>query len=122
MPFIYHITPREDWLSARQAGEYRAASLNTEGFIHCSTENQVAAVANAFYPKQRGLLLLVIDSARLRAPLRWEAPANPSSPQAAPVAPQGMFPHIYGALNPDAVVDIYEFEPNTEGVFVFPAP
>ena len=31
-----------------------------------------------------------------------------------------LFPHLYGALNVDAVVETYEFVPGEDGLFVFP--
>ena len=45
MTLIYHITPRAAWQRAQQRGEYRAASLRREGFIHCSGRTQVVRVA-----------------------------------------------------------------------------
>ncbi len=117
---IYHIIPRSGWEVAQKKGEYRAESLDTEGFIHCSTEEQAAPVANAFYSAQSGLLLLVIDSEKLAAPLQWDPPAHPA-PESAPVSLQGKFPHIYGALNLDAVIETHEFEPDNNGLFTFPS-
>jgi uncharacterized protein (DUF952 family) len=38
---IYHITSKQEWVSAQEQGEYTAPSLQTEGFIHCSTAAQV---------------------------------------------------------------------------------
>ena len=46
---IYHITPLEEWERARAAGSYQANSLHSEGFIHCSTREQVIPTANRFY-------------------------------------------------------------------------
>jgi uncharacterized protein (DUF952 family) len=119
MSLIYHIIPSSDWKSAQEKGEYRAASLETEGFIHCSTAEQAAPVANAFYAAQKGLLLLVIDFEKLTSPLRWDPPAHPA-PESAPASLQGNFPHIYGALNLDAVIEVRAIEPNSEGIFSFP--
>ena len=121
MSLIYHIIPRTDWKKAQKKGEYRPASLDTEGFIHNSTEEQVAPVANAFYTGQKDLLLLVIDTEKLTAPLRWEAPAHPD-PEKAPPELHGKFPHLYGALNLDAVVEVLDFEPNSKGFFSFSPP
>ena len=42
---IYHITSRRAWREAQQRGDYRVASLETEGFIHCSTDAQILPVA-----------------------------------------------------------------------------
>ncbi len=119
MPLIYHITPRTDWDVAQQRGDYRPASLESEGFIHCSTDVQAAPVANAFYSGQTGLVLLVIDTEHLSAKLQWDPPAHPA-PEKAPAELRGKFPHIYGALNLEAVVDVLDFPPNEDGIFSFP--
>jgi uncharacterized protein (DUF952 family) len=113
---ILHLTSRDEWLQAEKAGEYRAPSLQTEGFIHCSTEKQVARVANSFYISRHGLVLLVIEPARLHPDLRWEPPAHPNPPADLPPS-DDLFPHIYGPINIDAVVRIVDYEPNAEGVF-----
>lgn len=111
---ILHITTRAAWEDAQAARVYRPASLTGEGFIHFSTLAQVTRVADAFYRGQPGLLLLVVDPARLRAPLRYEPPAeDPGSAE--------RFPHLYGPLNVDAVVRVVPFAPNADGSFSLPA-
>jgi len=114
---ILHITSRKEWLVAQTKGEYRAPSLETEGFIHCSTENQVIPVANAFYRGQNDLVVLVIDETRLKPQVKWEAP---SGPPAEGISPSDQFPHVYGPINVDAVVSVLDLEPDTEGIFNFP--
>lgn len=110
-PCIFHICQRADAEAALAAGSYRAASLATEGFIHLSQAHQVRPVLQAFYPDPRGLVLLVVDRSLLQAPLRFEAPASlpvvGSAP--APDASQS-FPHLYGPLNTDAVLDVLPVE------------
>ena len=108
MTLIYHITRRAAWQRALQRGEYRTPSLRTEGFIHCSGRTQVVRVANAFYRGRRNLVLLVVDPAEVQAPLRHERVDG------------GRFPHIYGPLNLDAVVQVVEFPPRADGTFAFP--
>ena len=110
MTYIFHITSREQWLAALQAGTYRGDTLDTEGFIHCSTDQQVVTVANARFRGRTDLILLKIDPGLLRAELKYE-----------PSEPGQLFPHIYGALNPDAVVDVVEFQPSSDGSFRMPA-
>lgn len=108
MALILHITPRSHWQNAQQNGVYRAESLETEGFIHCSTPAQVVATANAFFHGQTGLVLLCIESDRVQSELRYEAVQG------------DRYPHLYGALNLDAVTGAIDFEPNADGNFTLP--
>ena len=110
---IYHITSRSDWKKAQQAGQYTAPSLTQEGFIHASTGEQVTGTANLFYHGQHGQVLLVIDSERLLSELRFDVVSTHGAEQ--------RFPHIYGPLNLDAVVDALDFQPDTNGTFQFAA-
>lgn len=107
---ILHITTRADWDTAQHMGAYRAASLGTEGFIHCSALAQVVRTADRFYHGQQNLVLLVIDPAKLQADLRYEA------------ADHDLFPHIYGPLNFAAVIDVVPFPPQEDGTFALPKP
>ncbi len=108
MTAIFHIVSREAWAAAQAVGEYRGDTLATEGFIHCSRADQVAAVANAFYAGQAHLALLRIERERVAPEVRDE--------------PSGgdVFPHIYGPLNLDAVVEVLTFAPGADGRFVGP--
>lgn len=108
MTTILHICPRRDWERAEQAGEYAAASLASEGFIHCSTPEQVVKTANRFYRGRQDLVLLVIDAGRLAVPLKYEA------------ADADLFPHIYGPINLNAVVKTPNFLPDAGGAFPQP--
>ena len=116
---IYHISSRQSWDEARQRGDYRVESLEREGFIHCSTVTQVLPVAEQFYKGQSDILLLMIDPARLSAELKWEPPSGGTPPPGVPVGDP--FPHIYGSLNLDAVVNVYDLESNPDGTYKLPA-
>lgn len=110
---IYHITSRKAWREAQQRGDYRVESLSTEGFIHCSTNTQVLPVAEKYYPRQRNLLVLKIDPARLTAELKWEPPAEGAPP---PGVPEGeLFPHVYGPIDLDAIVQVFDLETDPDG-------
>ena len=88
----------EDWKKAKAKGSYEAPSLETEGFIHCSQQQQVKGVLDRYFKNKSGLLLLVLDTEKLRSPLKYElAPSI-----------QEEFPHIYGSINMDAVVEVKE--------------
>ena len=64
MTLIYHLVPRAIW-EARPEAAYTAASLASEGFIHCAYRDQVAWAANLFYAKEADLFILEIDAGRL---------------------------------------------------------
>ncbi len=117
---ILHITSRAEWKVAQERGEYIAPSLQTEGFIHCSTEGQVAHVANAFYRGQNDLVLLNIDETKLKPGLKWEAPAGPP---AAVISYSYLFPHIFGPIYIDAVASVLDFAADpASGTFSPPQP
>jgi uncharacterized protein (DUF952 family) len=116
---IYHITSRRAWRETMQRGEYRVESLEAEGFIHCSTEAQVLPVAEKYYPGQRGLLVLMIDPARLSSDLRWEPPSGGTPPPGVPAGE--LFPHVYGPINLDAIVKVFDLETNPDGKYIVPA-
>jgi uncharacterized protein (DUF952 family) len=71
---------------------------------------QVAPVANAFYKGQNGLVLLKLDEYRIKPPVKWEAPAGPP---AEGINESDLFPHIYGAINLDAIASVLDFEPDS---------
>lgn len=113
---ILHILRRHEWDLALRHGSYRPPSLDAEGFIHCSAIEQAIDTANLLFRGAADLLLLRIDETRLVAPLRFEAPATADDAR-----PNTRFPHIYGALNLDAVVDAIEFPCADDGSFELPA-
>ncbi len=112
---IYHITERGAWMEAKARGNYRSPTLATEGFIHCSGRSQILPVANDFYRGRSDLLLLCIDEDRLTAELRWEAPAHPQPKSASATSGEAKFPHLYGPLNLDAVLEVLDFVEADEG-------
>lgn len=111
---IYHITSQEAWTRANQAGQYEGDTLAVEGFIHCSTAEQVIPVANALFTGQTGLVLLCIIEEKVAAEIRYE------SPPADDASPAQRFPHIYGPLNIAAVTAAVDFPPGEGGLFNLP--
>ncbi|MBB3049515.1 uncharacterized protein (DUF952 family) [Prauserella isguenensis] len=110
---ILHICPEADWAAVPAGGEYRPDSLGDVGFVHCSDFGTVQFPAERVFPGRTDLVLLVIDPARLDAPLRWE-PADPPEPGAP------WFPHVYGPIPVAAVVETCAFPPETDGTFRLP--
>jgi len=110
MAIIFHITTCKAWNNAAAVGIYRTDTLPDEGFIHCSTRDQVIQVANIRFRGQSGLVLLLVDTEKVAAEIVYENLEGG----------QQMFPHIYGELNIDAVVEVAEFEPGADGSFKLP--
>lgn len=102
---IVHICNLSDWNAAKEQGIYRAGSLATEGFIHCSTPTQVLATANRYYSGIRDLVLMWIDPSQLSSQVRWEASGT------------GIYPHVYGPINLVAVTAVLDFSPDKDGIF-----
>jgi uncharacterized protein (DUF952 family) len=96
MPIIYHVTTAAEWKEAQEKGFYEHPSLAAEGFIHCSQEHQVAGVLERYFAHKTDLVKLVIDTGKLTSKFVFDW-----SPSTADT-----FPHIYGAINTDAVVDL----------------
>jgi uncharacterized protein (DUF952 family) len=95
---IHHAALVEDWVAAKKVGRYevstRGATLTAVGFIHASYEHQLAGVANRFYADVDELVVLSIDPDAVGAQVVDEADSTGER-----------FPHIYGPLPVDAVLD-----------------
>lgn len=96
---ILHVLAAADWAEAREVGEVRPASLAADGFVHCSTADQLPGVVARFYAEVADLVVLTVDPADFVDALRWEPPAH------AHEDPGERFPHLYGPLPVAAVRD-----------------
>lgn len=96
MPVIYHVTTAGEWNEAQQKGYYETASLQQEGFIHCSEDRQVAGVLERYFNEKTDLVKLEIDTDKLTS--RYIQEWSPSV--------QDTFPHIYGPINLEAVINV----------------
>jgi len=111
MPYtLLHICQRSAWNTAQAVDIYRAGSLDIEGFIHCSVPDQIADTANLHFAGQTDLVLLLIDPDKLTAPIKYEDAGNGQ-----------FFPHLYGPLNVDAVIEVRDFSTTSTGLFEKPA-
>jgi uncharacterized protein (DUF952 family) len=93
---IYHVTSQRAWDEAVTKGFYAAASLADEGFIHCSTAEQVTGVLERYYQGVTSLVKLVIDPDLLKSELKYELAPSVNE----------LFPHVFGNINLDAVIAI----------------
>ncbi|MEO8693365.1 MAG: DUF952 domain-containing protein [Acidimicrobiales bacterium] len=96
---IYHLALDADWSQAQIGADgYRISSIGRSlgevGFIHCSFEDQLRRVADAYYRGRTDVVLLSIDESKVASPIREENTEGGAD----------LYPHIYGPLNVDAVV------------------
>jgi uncharacterized protein (DUF952 family) len=107
MSEVFHLCSPSAWRSDPDQ-PYQAASLATEGFIHCSYAEQVAASANRFYAAADAVLVLSVDPDKLTSPLKAE-----------PAGSGELFPHVYGPINRDAVTSVRPLARDAAGKWVF---
>src|SRR5438105_1444532 len=110
MNLILHITSRASWEAAGEAGAYQPDAFALDGFIHCSTPDQVVATANRLFRGRRDLVLLCIDADRVGHEVRYEDLDGTGR----------LYPHIYGVLGLEAVVAVVDFPPGMDGTFSLP--
>lgn len=103
---LFHITTREHWKEYKKSGNYEPQSLEDDGFIHCSSGNQVEDTANRLFADKDKILLLVIDVAMLREQVKYEEDETGEK-----------FPHIYGPLSVNAVIDKIDILAEDDGKF-----
>lgn len=99
---IHHLATPDDW-EARSGGHYAPAGLESEGFIHLCTRDQLDGVVDRYYRDRTDLILLTVRTDRLDAPLRWEDTTGSGE----------RFPHLYGPLALVAVLSAAPFEPRS---------
>ena len=87
MAFIYHLAKPSDWEKALEKGSYEHISLQAEGFIHCSTKEQLLPTANIHFKDEQELVVLFISERLVKGTLKWEESRNGE-----------LFPHIYGKI------------------------
>lgn len=95
MSYIYHFGPRGEV----GLPTYRA-TLDTDGFIHCSRLGQILRVADALYADAGPMEIAAIAPEKLTS-LVVDEDLYESNED---------FPHIYGPIDVDAIVDILPFE------------
>jgi uncharacterized protein (DUF952 family) len=103
---IYILCPLGVFKTAQQEGFYRAESLLTEGFIHASPATKLTRVANKYFSDEPELVVMYLEISKLQPALKWE-----------PIHNGDLYPHLYGALNMDAVISSRTFKPGTDGQY-----
>ena len=110
MRTLYKICSATLWREAERAGVFRGSDVDRrDNFIHFSTAAQVAETAAKHFAGQNDLLLISVDAGRFGSALKWE-----------PSRGGALFPHLYGALTPEAVIRVELLPLGPDGRHVFP--
>lgn len=96
LDFIYHVSDQQSLSRANETGSYACDSLDKEGFIHCCKKQQLTGVLERYYQGVTDLRVLEIEVVRLTSKLVYENTVGGAE----------LFPHVYGAINMDAVTDV----------------
>lgn len=102
---IYLLSSQAEYQQALNEGVLIRDSLQTEGFIHATPRSQLNRLANKYYKDKEQPLILSVDKELVRAELKWEP------------ATGGLYPHIYGPLNSNAITKIEEIALGEDGNF-----
>ena len=107
MAEICKIMSQEEWDTSLAVGETYVAVSQADlrdGFIHCSSSEQVPGTLEKWYRDYQRVIVVTIDPSRLTSELKWE-------PNAVGVP----FPHIYGPIVPGAIANAVALERNASG-------
>jgi uncharacterized protein (DUF952 family) len=100
------------WGEAQKLGEYTQSTIDSKlddiGFIHATSPDQTIAMLNRHFIIRDDILLLLVDVAQVHSEVRFEAPLSGGA---------GLFPHIYGPLNTDAVYSVAKPTKDSSGSF-----
>ncbi len=103
---VYHLVQPEWWETFANKDYYESETLSEEKFIHLSTFEQINGTLSNYFKGLNRLFLLHIDASKLTSNLVFED-----------LFETGItFPHLYGRLNKDAVVEVQELLMDAYGV------
>ena len=107
MRATYHLVPAETWAEHDPAAPYAAASLEDEGFIHC-TDGAAAMVATAnrhYRDDPRTFLVVTVDLDATGS--RWQFDDASE-----------IYPHVFGPIDPAAVIAAVPIPRAADGEFL----
>ena len=104
----YKIVDAAEWRAAVAEGRYEGAAVDlADGYIHMSTEAQLAETARRHFAGRSDLLLLTVDLSRFGDDLVWE-----------PSRGGALFPHLYAPLPVAAVTASRAFSVSADGEMI----
>ncbi|GAA0194119.1 uncharacterized protein (DUF952 family) [Brevundimonas nasdae] len=105
----YKVVAADEWRAAVAEGRYEGSAVDlADGYIHMSTEDQLAETLHKHYAGQADLLMLSVDLTRFSDDLVWE-----------PSRGGALFPHLYAPLPVTAVTASRRLSVTTDGEIIF---
>jgi uncharacterized protein (DUF952 family) len=109
---IFKICHEAEWRDAEAAGVYRGSAKDkADGFLHFSTDEQLAVTLNRYYATADDLLLIAVDGDALGGTLKFETSSGGA-----------LYPHLYGELPLTAVRWVRSIPCGPNGEFLLPDP
>jgi uncharacterized protein (DUF952 family) len=122
--YIYHIVTLAELKKQAKDNNYKPENFESDGFIHCTAGKSVSLLVLEDYfaelSKTNVILVLQIDTSKLKALVKYEPPAPISGGGASHLNDEILFPHIYGSLNIDSVKGVGIAERNGNN-FIWPS-
>jgi uncharacterized protein (DUF952 family) len=107
---IYHILKKDKWKSFKGKRHYFSNSLEREGFIHCSFDDQLLKVANTLFRGNDDLLVLCIEETNITSIIKFEDLYNLRED----------YPHVYGEIPISSIVKVVELKWDKFDGFILP--
>lgn len=105
----YKVVAASEWRVAVAEGRYEGSAVDlADGYIHMSTEDQLAETLRKHYAGQTDLLMLSVDLTQFSDDLVWE-----------PSRGGALFPHLYAPLPVAAVTASRALSVTTDGEIIF---
>lgn len=95
---IFHIVTKDEWAKYVGQNKLKPASLASEGFIHCSTSQQVPKTLERFFAQEPDVFVLELDEKIIADNLVFEDTLGHSE----------RFPHLHAPLPRRAILRAFE--------------
>ena len=110
MEQVCKIMTPEEWEESIAVGKAYVAVSEADlrdGYIHCSSADQVPGTLAKWYTAMDSVVVATLDITKLDSEVKWE-----------PNAVGELFPHIYGAIGPEAVAGVEKLQRDSTGELV----
>jgi uncharacterized protein (DUF952 family) len=118
---VYHIAIKNNFILSCKNNSYKPIDFDSDGFIHCTGEPETTLLVLEDYFQQvtEEILIIQIEVNKLTSTIKFENPAPIVGGGTSHIKTGLLFPHIYGALNLNAINGAAIIKKKSE-LFVWP--